>query len=186
MARARTLLVTKETAEITLTAERLRELLLYDKNTGVFTWQVRPAYCINIGDVAGGEVTSGHLMIRVDGTRYSAHRLAWLYVNGVWPEDQIDHINGVRSDNRISNLREATRYENSQNRGTTNGRGPFSLGTSYRKDLQKWSASIRVDGRLKSLGHFETQEEAHKAYAAAKLEYHTFSPISYGQQAIDT
>lgn len=166
-----------------LTAERLREVLNYDPETGVFTWLIRSANCIQIGDVAGGAVTSGHLMIRVDGVRYSAHRLAWLYVYGYWPTEQTDHVNGIRNDNRIANLREATRYENSQNRGITKGRGPFSMGTSYRKDLQKWSSHIRVNKKLKSLGHYATQEEAHMAYVAAKLEYHTFCPVAYNQQA---
>ena len=100
-----------------LTAERLREVLAYDPDTGVFTWKARtsPFSRVNVGDVAGNLRRDGYIEICVDGRKHQSHRLAWLYVYGEWPADQIDHINGIRTDNRIANLREANNAENHHN-----------------------------------------------------------------------
>jgi hypothetical protein len=85
-----------------LTAERLRELLNYDPDTGVFTWRVRPVHSHRVGDIAGSvRTTRGYRLIGVAGRVYKAHRLAWLYMMGEWPKDQIDHINRDPSDNRF-------------------------------------------------------------------------------------
>ena len=89
------------TSEKSLTAERLREVLDYDPDTGVFTRKVRTASSVKVGDVAGSLNGKGYIRIRVDGRLYFAHRLAWLYVHGEWPVDQVDHINGIKNDNRI-------------------------------------------------------------------------------------
>ena len=88
-----------------LTAERLRERLHYDAGTGVFTRRVGSGHA-RTGEMAGSVHSTGYVRISIDGGKYTAHCLAWLYVHGVWPPDQIDHINGNRSDNRIANLRE--------------------------------------------------------------------------------
>jgi HNH endonuclease len=88
-----------------LTAERLRERLHYDAETGVFTRRVGSSNA-RAGDVAGSVHSTGYVRISIDGGKYTAHCLAWFYVHGVWPSDQIDHINRNRSDNRIANLRE--------------------------------------------------------------------------------
>jgi hypothetical protein len=88
-----------------LTAERLREQLRYDAETGVFTRRVESGHAC-VGDVAGSVHSTGYVRIGIDGWKYTAHHLAWLYVHGVWPSDQIEHINRKRSDNRIANLRE--------------------------------------------------------------------------------
>lgn len=166
-----------------LTAERLRELLHYDPETGVFTRRTCPHRPDLEGKVTGRRDARGYFTVKLEMTKYQAHRLAWLYIKGVWPADLIDHINGIKDDNRIVNLREATNHENQQNRRTTAGRGPFSLGTQYREDLRKkWAARIRVNGHLKSLGYFDTQKEAHQAYLVAKSEYHTFNPTICNQQ----
>ena len=169
-------------AKTELTAERLRELLLYDPETGVFTWKVRPCQSLQINSLAGYKEPQGYWVICINGAYYKAHRLAWLYLHEAWPEDCIDHINGIRDDNRCVNLREATKFENQQNTKSKRGNGRFGLGTSYRKDVGKWSSEIRFSGHRKYLGLFDTQEEAHQAYAAAKLKHHTFSPVAYSQQ----
>jgi hypothetical protein len=88
-----------------LAAERLRERLRYDGGTGVFTRRVGSGHA-RAGEIAGSVHSTGYVRIGIDGGKYTAHRLAWLYVHGVWPSDQIDHINRNRSDNRIANLRE--------------------------------------------------------------------------------
>ena len=91
----------------TLTAARLRELLQYDPETGVFTRLVKTSNGIKVGDVAGTADARGYILIRVDGWLHLAHRLAWLHMTCEWPKGMIDHINGVRDDNRWSNLRRA-------------------------------------------------------------------------------
>jgi hypothetical protein len=93
------------TKQAKLTAERLRERLRYDAETGAFTRRVGSSNA-RAGDMAGSVHSTGYVRISIDGGKYTAHHLAWLYVHGVWPSDQIEHINGKRSDNRIANLRE--------------------------------------------------------------------------------
>ncbi|HAS0888998.1 TPA: HNH endonuclease, partial [Enterobacter cloacae subsp. cloacae] len=100
---------------MTLTQNRLKEVLRYDPLTGVFYWLNPTAYCMHPGDVAGFVDYTGYAYIKVDRVKYSAHRLAWLYVHGSMPEEQIDHVNNNRSDNRISNLRLASRSQNMMN-----------------------------------------------------------------------
>lgn len=154
-----------------LTAERLRELLSYDQETGVFTWRVQTNNRVKVGMVAGSLNGQGYVQLRVDGIRYAAHRLAWLYVHGEWPKHQIDHINGSKADNRIANLRDGTQSLNQQNRRTalsTNKTG--FLGVASFKG--KFRALIYVKGKHVELGSFETPERAHAVYIEAKRKYH--------------
>ena len=153
-----------------LTAERLRELLHYDPETGVFTRLVRSGPA-KVGDVAGTADTHGYIQISVDGALYLAHRLAFLWMTGEWPPHQVDHINGVRADNRFANLRPATNAENMQN-----VRRPYSsnriglLGVC--RHGNRFRATIKVDGRCIHLGTFDAPEQAHAAYLAAKRKLH--------------
>lgn len=158
-----------------LTQSRLKELLHYCPVTGVFTWIVarQRARC---GDAAGRINHDGYRQIGIDGKRYSTHRLAWLYMTGEWPERQIDHRNGVRDDNRWSNLREATNAENGQNRGVRSNSTSGFMGVTWSKKLGMWQAQIGIAGRVKYLGYFTTQEDAHAAYLAAKAKHHQFQP----------
>jgi hypothetical protein len=156
-----------------LTAERLREHLDYDLETGLFRRKKSIANSVQIGEVAGGINSSdGYRCIRVDGKRYKAHRLAWLYVHGCWPKE-IDHINGKRDDNRIANLREVTRRENGQNR--SEHRDGKLVGASYSKQDKKWTAQIWVHRKKRHLGYFETEEDAHNAYLMAVDEMETLA-----------
>ena len=153
-----------------LTAERLREVLRYDPVTGVFVWLVDKTNKTRTGGLAGdGKTADRYIRIMIDGHRYLAHRLAWLYVTGAWPVAQIDHANGASRDNRYANLREATQQQNCGNRKKTAGR-PLPKGT--RAKYHKFEASIR--GRY--LGMFRTADEAGAAYAdAAKRAYGEFA-----------
>lgn len=165
-----------------LTAERLRELLHYDPETGVFTWKVRTTNYTFVGEVAGCKHNKGYWRISVDKVPYLAHRLAWLYTHGAWPELEIDHVNCIRDDNRIENLRSATRDENMQNIGDGGFRPKYARGTYYIKSRRKWSAHISVNKKMLYLGYFDTQEQAHQAHAAAKLTLHSFNPVIHSQQ----
>ena len=153
-----------------LTAERLRELLHYDPETGVFTRLVRSGPA-KVGDAAGTATTSGYIQIRVDGGQYLAHRLAFLCMTGEWPSQFVDHVNGVRDDNRWSNLRPATPSENLQNvRRARADSQTGLLGVS--RDRQRFRAQIKVDGQHIYIGTFDTPEQAHAAYLAAKRKLH--------------
>lgn len=157
-----------------LTAARLRELLHYDPETGVFTRRVRTSTRIKAGDVAGWANGKGYLLISVDGRDHYAHRLAWLYTHGAWPTNEIDHRNTVRNDNRIANLRDVSGAVNSQNqrRAPAHNKSCGLLGVTWNKQIRKWHAQIQVDGKKRSIGYFATAELAHSAYLAAKREHH--------------
>lgn len=148
-----------------LKPDRLRELFHYDPDTGVFTYRTRASCCTRIGDVAGSVNTEGYRHIRVYGRAYKAHRLAWLYVKGVWPVGMIDHINGDRADNRFGNLREATRSENLANSRV------FRRGKAFPKGvrLSPHGFSARIQARKQSyfLGYFKSETEAAAAYEVA-------------------
>jgi len=159
----------------TVTRERLIELLDYDALTGVFTRKIQKGPGRK-GDPAGGvNHHVGYVYIGIDGKRYLAHRLAWLFVHGQWPAEQIDHINGVRADNRLVNLRTCSRKENARStRLGTNNKSGFK-GVSYLKQPKRkgvYVAQIVVDGRPVWLGRFHTAEDAAAAYDAAAIKYH--------------
>src|SRR5947209_249873 len=105
-----------------LTAARLREVLTYFPETGKFVWMVSLSRRFTAGRRAGCLLPTGYRVIGIDGSVYYSHRLAWLYVHGVWPSTQLDHKNGIKNDNRISNLRECSAVENSRNRAGANRR----------------------------------------------------------------
>lgn len=163
---------------IPLTAERLRELFHYAPETGVFTRLLRTSNSVRIGDVAGCRNVYGYWQINCCGKIRPAHRLAWLYVHGVWPKEQVDHIDGDRANNRIDNLREATSAENKQNtrRPRSDNRSSGLLGVS--KEGIKWHAKIQVKNRTIHLGYFESANEAHAEYLRAKAIYHPFNTLN--------
>lgn len=158
-----------------ITQERLKEVLDYDPYTGVFTWRKARAG-IAVGSVAGFVKRNGYIYIGIDKKYHRAHRLAWLYVHGNFPEADIDHINRVRNDNRITNLRAATRSENLQNRPKQSNNTSGVPGVCWHKRRQKWCAYIKHLGREVHIGYYNTLEEAATARASAKAEYHKFHP----------
>jgi hypothetical protein len=154
-----------------LSAARLRELLDFDQESGAFTWKVNRNR-VRAGSVAGSMDPYGYLRIGVDRVDYFAHRLVWLYVHGVYPESEIDHINQVKTDNRIANLRLADRSLNNQNRPRGSNNKSGVKGVSWNKANRKWLAHIGFDGQNKYLGSFVTIDEAAAAYAAAVEQHH--------------
>ena len=154
-----------------LTQKILKEFLHYDRLTGIFKWKVRAANCIHIGDVAG-KFALGYTSIQICGKSYQAHRLAWLYVKGVWPLGEIDHKNSIGCDNRFDNLRDVTTIVNQQNRvrARKDSRTGFMGVTPFRK---RFRAQINVDGKCVRLGTHDSPELAHAAYLEAKRRLHT-------------
>ena len=154
-----------------LTAEYLRSVLDYDPESGIFTWKVRTSNRVKVGDVAGRPGVNGYLQISVQSRLYQAHRLAWLYMCGSWPKDQIDHINRNRSDNRIANLREVTNKQNNQNRSKSSNNTSGHPGIYWHKQSSKWQAKITHSQKQIHLGLFATIEEALAARKAGELKY---------------
>ncbi len=154
-----------------LTAEKLRSILNYESETGIFTWKVSNSNRVKVGAVAGSPNGHGYLCIKVLNRLYRAHRLAWLYVRGEWPKDQLDHINRDRSDNRIDNLREATNKQNLQNRSKSSTNTSGHTGIYWDKRASKWVAKIRHNQKLIHLGYFTDIEDAIAARKAAEKLY---------------
>ena len=158
---------------MTITAEKLREVLRYDHATGEFWWLVRPSTRVDMSKPAGTVLKdNGYRRIVIFQKRYRAHRLVWLYVYGKWPADQVDHINGDRLDNRLINLREATNTENSHNVGLKINNTSGYKGVCWHTATNKWVARIKINGKRKYLGLFTHAEEAHAAYCEAADIYH--------------
>lgn len=156
----------------TLTYEQVSELLSYDPLTGDLYWKV-PCGGRRMGVPAGSVDAYGYRAVAVLRTTYKSHRLAWLLSYGTWPEHELDHINGVRDDNRVSNLREASRSMNTQNlhRPRRDNKTGF-LGVVWNGRINKFVAGIRVAGKSKHIGCFSDAETAHQAYVAAKRQLH--------------
>nr|DAI86932.1 MAG TPA: endonuclease [Caudoviricetes sp.] len=154
-----------------LSSHRLRELLQYNPLTGIFSWRVSCGNGKQPGSEAGTKSLNGYIKIQIDGRQYLAHRLAWLYENGEWPCKDIDHINRIRHDNRILNLKNVSCRENHNNRSNNTSGFP---GVHFRKDTRRWKASIRINGSLIQLGNFETPERASIAYRIAKYWHEGF------------
>lgn len=155
---------------------RLRELLKYDPATGVFTWRERRGPRVAGAQAGSVKNAKGYRYIRLDGALHFEHRLAWLYETGEWPAEEIDHINGDASDNRIENLREATRGQNAQNLAMSPKNTSGYRGVCWDPVNGKWCAQIHA-GRHVKLGRFDTLEAANSAYLKAKQKLHTFQPV---------
>lgn len=161
-----------------LTAERLREALAYDPATGEWTWLVSNSMRRLAGSKAGELKPSGYILIGIDCFRYRAHRLAWLYMTGVWPKEQVDHINGERADNRWANLREATQVQNSANMKVRGSNRAGIKGVSRYDGISvtRWRAHLSVGHHMFYLGSYATPEAAHAAYVdAAKRHFGEFA-----------
>lgn len=152
-----------------LTQEKLKSCLSYDPETGQFTWLVRLSNYTVVGDIAGSIDSYGYVQIKLFGISYKAHRLAWFYMTGWWPKDQIDHKNRIRHDNKWLNLREASQTENSQNQSVSFSKTNELKGAYEHKGM--WMSTIMVFGNKIDLGYFGTAEEAHAAYVKAANSY---------------
>lgn len=159
---------------MSITPERVRELLHYDPEEGVLRWRAeqRTGNGKNLvnaaaGDIAGGFMGNGYWYISLDGCRYLASRLAWLYMTGEWPPSEIDHRDGDEGNNRWLNLRASTRSQNGANTRRRSDNTSGFKGVTYDKSRKKWQSKIRVNGRDFFLGRFDDPELAHAAYVVA-------------------
>ena len=155
-----------------LTQEELKKLLHYNPETGVFTWKVKTSNRVKVGDVAGHINKTGYLQIGVSGNLYQSHRLAWLYMTGKWPKDHIDHINGIKDDNRWPNLREATHRQNQFNTVSHRNTSSKYKGVSWDKSVKKWRAKAMLDKKTRNLGVFDCEHEAALVYNQFALKHH--------------
>ena len=164
-----------------LTQCRLKEFLRYDEKTGLFT-RIKLCKFSNkktvIGELVKTRANLGYLRLCLNGNEYLVHRLVWLYIHGAWPKDQIDHINGIRDDNRIANLRECTMSQNMQNL-----RSPFPTnstgyqGVAFCNTKKRFRTNIRINGKRIHIGYFKTALEASEAYLREKRKLHEFCTI---------
>lgn len=162
------------------TLARLKELAIYDADTGTFTARVHRKG-ISVGAVLGSRHNAGYVRICIDKEDYLAHRLAWLYVHGEWPSQEIDHINGNRSDNRIANLRPATSTQNKINGGLREDNASGFRGVHFDKRRQKFIAQIKIGSRRKYIGQYDTAEAAGRAYlSTATATYGEFARACHG------
>ena len=156
--------------QLEITQAVLMSTFLYDCDTGVFTC-IKSSRRRRSGKVEKIVSGAGYIQIFLNGKYHSAHRLAWLYYYGRWPDRSIDHINGIKTDNRICNLRDVSSAENSHNAHAPTRRNKFGLrGVTFHKN--KYRAQIAVNRKLIYLGSFPTPEEAGAAYVSAKRKLH--------------
>lgn len=142
----------------------IKDNLEYNPDTGVVSWKLgafkgKPA----------GSLSEGYVRIRFKRKQYRAHRIAWVLFYGEWPTQELDHIDGNRSNNAICNLREVTPTQNAQNKHTKRG---IPMGVSWHKRTKKWQARVMKDYKSIFLGYFDTVEEASAAYWEAKATHH--------------
>lgn len=160
-----------------ITHAELRSLLDYDQHTGELRWRVRRGGT-RPGMVAGWRQSKGYIGISLNSHKTYAHRVAWFWMTGQWPRDQIDHADGNKANNAWANLREATNRQNQQNQpvsraSSTGLKGAYRVSASaVAKGFKPFIAQITVNGRRVHLGHFDTPEQANAAYRRAADQYH--------------
>lgn len=156
--------VTKQVVNV----KKLREKFIYDAKTGNLIWKVHPT---KEGRVACRKIANGYLGVTFEGNQYS-HRMVWAFHNGRMPHSDIDHINHIKTDNRIENLREASRVQNSFNRGAPKHNTSGVKGVHFDKVNGKWVAQICVNGKTKKIGRFTDIQDAANAYRAESEKHY--------------
>ena len=158
-----------------ITAHELQQIANYDSSTGVFTWKVTRSTRAQAGKEFGSWDLYGYKTARISGKSYKLHRLAWLYVHGSMPVNDIDHINGIRHDNRIENLRDVTRKTNLENQTKINKQKKHTslIGAYFDERKKSFYARISINNKSVHLGTFSNEQQAHDAYVAAKRKMHS-------------
>ncbi|ECJ3227560.1 HNH endonuclease [Salmonella enterica] len=176
--------IDKQAQSSRLSPGYLKECLDYDSQSGLFFWKKRPFShfasvrhlnrwnSLFVGKKAGSPNSKGYMQITLDRVTYKAHRLAWMYCYGKYPELSIDHINGVHADNRIANLRLATKSENGMNRGPQINNTSGVKGVCWKEDEMLWVSQIGKDGKTIYLGRFDNLFDAVAARRSAEITFH--------------
>ena len=159
---------------VTAEAHNWNEIFVYDPESGVLRWNIRPSSCIRCGDIAGSKIRrDGYVLVKFKGTTYAAHRIIYEMVHGSIPQGkQIDHRNRVRSDNRIGNLRPATHPENTTNSSLSRRNTSGYMGVSWCKKISKWEAQLMVAARALHFGYFVNKADAIAARLAGEKLHH--------------
>jgi hypothetical protein len=165
-----------------ITQKELKEILEYDENTGKFYWAKDRGKSIRKGAEVGGLMTDGHVQIRIHKKHYYAHRIAWCYVYGYFPENGIDHINRVKYDNRICNLREVSKSCNMANTGVSKVNKSGVRGVHFEKTRNVWKAYIRSGKKMINIGNYKDKSEA-VAYRYAYEQCLKWSSCDNGSSA---
>lgn len=157
-----------------ITAHELQQIANYDSSTGVFTWKLTISTRAQIGKEFGSWDMYGYKTVRINKKSYKLHRLAWLYMHGEMPKNDIDHINGIRHDNRIVNLRDVKRKTNLENQTKLYKQKKYTslIGAYFDKRKNIFYSRISVNNKNIHLGSFETEQKAHDAYISAKRKLH--------------
>jgi len=149
--------------------KEIARCLKYNPKTGILTWKVNRRGGANSGDEAGSVNSMGYIQIKVWGRYFAAHRIAWFLHYGEWPRQSIDHIDRIKTDNRICNLRDVSHFENHLNRSdNTSG----VVGGVWHKGAKKWQAQIMANKKHIYLGIYENLESAIKIRKAPEIKYH--------------
>lgn len=162
------------------TAERVRELLDYNAESGIFKWRETRGG-VRVGTIAGRVNVNGYVEIGIDGRLLGAHRAAWMHANGAIPAGHVvDHIDGNKRDNRLVNLRVVTVSQNGRNRHRPAGANTV-VGVTWDKARRKWRADIKVGDKCVTVGRFDRHDDAQAAHVAAKAKHHRIWPELIGQ-----
>ena len=162
-----------------ITQKRLKELFYYNKTIGIFIRIKDVGKKVKRGDLAGTLKKDGYIKMFIDGKNYYAHRLIWLYVKGELPKEQIDHINGNKSDNTFNNLREVSRSENAKNQPINTNNTSGFIGVYWNKQKSKWHSRIYIKGKCKNVGFFNNLSDA--VLARINAEYDNGYHINHGR-----
>ncbi len=154
-----------------LTPKNIKDIFDYDHETGLLRWKINRGRNIKLGSVTGSVNSEGYLQSTFCGKKYKTHRLIFTWVNGRWPKAEIDHANGIRTDNRISNLREVSRSENRKNLRLIKTNTSGYIGVSWNKDCHKWRATIQADNKKIHLGYFIHLSNAIQVRKTASVKY---------------
>lgn len=152
--------------------KQLKESLEFNPLTGNFSWKVSPCNRIQIGDIAGSIDKNGYIIVRINKKAYYAHRLAWFYYYEEWPNKDIDHRDLNKINNKIKNLRLATKPQNAYNTAISKRNTSGFKGVSQNKITKRWMAQLIFEGERIYLGYFSTPEEAYKVYTRTAKKLH--------------
>lgn len=153
-----------------ISLDDLKKYLDYNQDTGIFTWKITKSNSNKAGNISNSHTKAGYIQIRIDKKLYLGHRLAWFYVYGEWPE-LIDHINGIKDDNRISNLRKATKQQNLMNSKMRSNNKTGAKGVIFCKDRNRYRAEIGLNGKNINLGYFKDFDLAELVADEARRKY---------------